>query len=348
MMDMEARIALKVPRSHFIVGPTYDVVLFVLSPLIALGLGVFLSVTEPEWRFGGDDSAIVSTLLGVFVHAHLFIVIFRSHANPEIRKLYPRRFFVVPPILLVGMLTSEWFLVSVSVLATFWDVYHSALQTFGLGRIYDIRAGNNPKTARTLDAILNHLLYAGPILAGATMTDHFEDFYEFDDVGALFFHSVPAFMESSQRYLAWGLLLFGSTFLVYYVATYVRLMRRGYHVSLPKVVLFAATGFCSIYTWGFNTWGEAFFIMNFFHALQYFAIVWYKEQGNMTRLFRTSSLRWYKPITLSLFVGAALGYGTLVEWTPTSAPLVYPLSLVVAIMHFWYDGFIWSVQRKQV
>jgi hypothetical protein len=25
-----------------------------------------------------------------------------------------------------------------------------------------------------------------------------------------------------------------------------------------------------------------------------------------------------------------------------------PLSLVVAIMHFWYDGFVWSVRRRQV
>ena len=273
---------------------------------------------------------------------------FRSHVNREIRKLYPARFLIVPPLLLVGMLTSEWILVSVSVLATFWDVYHSGLQTFGLGRIYDIRAGNHPKQARTLDMILNHLLYAGPIIAGATMMDHFEDFYEFDDLGSVFFHSVPAFVKSSQRYLAWGLLIFGSAFLVYYVATYLQMIRRGYTVSIPKVVLFVATGFCSIYTWGFNTWGEAFFIMNFFHALQYFAIVWWKEQGSMTRLFRTEGRRWYKPLTLFLFVFVGLAYGTLVEGTPTSAPLVYPLSLVVAIMHFWYDGLIWSVQRRQV
>ncbi len=56
-----------------------------------------------------------------------------------------------------------------------------------------------------------------------------------------------------------------------------------------------STGLVSIYTWGFNTWGEAFFIMNVFHAVQYFGIV-----------------------------------------------------LVMSIMHFWYDGFIWSVQKKQV
>jgi hypothetical protein len=49
----------------------------------------------------------------------------------------------------------------VSVLATFWDVYHSALQTFGFARIYDRKAGNDPMVGRRLDWHLNQLLYAG-------------------------------------------------------------------------------------------------------------------------------------------------------------------------------------------
>jgi hypothetical protein len=71
-------------------------------------------------------------------------------------------------------------MVGVSVLVTFWDVYHSALQTFGFARIYDARAGNDPAVSRRLDWWLNQLFYVGPILAGATMMDHFEDFEEFE------------------------------------------------------------------------------------------------------------------------------------------------------------------------
>jgi hypothetical protein len=344
------RALFRLPRSHFIVGPLYDAVLFVFAPLLALGIGVFLSAThlsDREWTFGGTENEITNSLIGVFIHAHLFVVFFRSHLNGQIRRLYPTRFLLVPPVMLAGALLSRWVLVGISVLATFWDVYHSGLQTFGLGRIYDARAGNNPKTARMLDVVLNHLLYAGPIVAGATMMAHFEDFHEFDNLTP-FFDVVPAFMETNQRYFAWALLVGGVLFLGYYVYYYVNLVRQGYVVSWPKVALLVSTGFCSIYSWGFNTWGEAFLIMNFFHALQYFALVWWKEQGNMARLFRTARLRAWKPLTLGLFVFVGIAYGVVVEATPTSVPLIYPLSLVVSIMHFWYDGFVWSVQRRQV
>jgi hypothetical protein len=70
----------------------------------------------------------------------------------------------------------------------------------------------------------------------------------------------------------------GSGFLVYYVYSYWQLHKRGYQVSFLKVYLLASTGLCSIFTWGFNSFVEAFFIMNFFHALQYFSLVWFSEK----------------------------------------------------------------------
>jgi hypothetical protein len=343
-----AALALK-PR--FIVGPVYDSLFFIGSPLLALVLGMVLSLShlnEAEWNLFGGERNIMATLIGVFIHAHLIIVVFRSHANSQIRRLHPERFLLVPFVLLAACLLSDWVLVTCSVLATFWDVYHSGLQTFGLGRIYEMRAGNAPMRGRTLDLALNHLLYAGPILGGATMLDHFEDFTEFESVGVSLFNVVPAFMSSNQRYFAWGLLLGGGAFLIYYVLAYLRMVHDGHHVSLPKIFLLAGTGFCSIYTWGFNSFGEAFFIMNLFHALQYFALVWWREQDTMNRVFRTERLRRSKPWCFVLFVAVGLSYGTLIELVPSEWPLIYPLSIVVSLMHFWYDGFVWSVRKRQV
>lgn len=200
------------------------------------------------------------------------------------------------PIALYALLNaSTWILVSVSVLATFWDVYHSGMQTFGFSRIYDRKAGNDPMTGRNLDWALNQLLYAGPILAGSTMMDHIEDFEEYEEVGSVFFTSIPGFMNAHQAYLSWPILCGGTLFIVYYALAQWRLHQAGQKISVQKTFLLVSTGLVSIYTWGFNTWGEAFFIMNVFHAVQYFGIV-----------------------------------------------------LVMSIMHFWYDGFIWSVQKKQV
>ena len=337
--------------SPYIVSPAYDCAFFLLPPTVALCLGILISGSAfgtRYFRFYDQDVTWAGLLIGIFIHAHLFAVFFRSHGNPAIRRLYPYRFLVVPIVLYLAMVSSLWVLISVSVLATFWDVYHSALQTFGFARIYDRKAGNDPTIGRRLDWHLNLLLYAGPILAGATMMDHFEDFGEFSEVGATLFTAIPGFMEAHQSYVAWAVLTSGGAFLAYYVWAQVQLERAGHAVSLQKVYLLASTGAVSIYTWGFNTFGEAFFIMNFFHALQYFGIVWAFEKRNMMKLFHVDGLPLSKPLTAVLFVGIAFAYGFWVESLDTSMEMLWAVTLIVSIMHFWYDGFVWSVRRQQV
>ena len=338
-------------RRHYIVSPAYDWLLFLLPPVVALLLGVLISdswLSEGEFELGGYEHSPAGLFIGIFIQAHLVAVFFRSHGNPAIFRRSPLRFILIPVLLYLGMITSNWVLVSVSVLATFWDVYHSALQTFGFARIYDSRYGNDSVAGRRLDWWLNQWLYAGPILAGVTMIDHFEDFGEFEDLGATFFTAIPAYMEGHQQYFSWVVIALGTAFLGYYLFAQWRLARQGYRVSPLKVYLLASTGLVSIYTWGFNSWGEAFFIMNFFHALQYFGIVWAREQGNMMTLFRVQALPAGKYVALAIFLGLVLSYGLWVELLDTSTTSLWAVTLTVSIMHFWYDSFIWSVQRQQV
>jgi hypothetical protein len=222
------------------------------------------------------------------------------------------------------------------------------LQTFGLGRIYDMKAGNAPTAGRRLDMWLNILLYTGPILSGAVLMDHMNDFDEFESVGSAFFTSIPSRVESIQKYLIMGVFGGGVPFLLFYVFRYWQLYRQGYNVSFQKVALLVSTGVCSIYTWGFNSFGEAFFIMNFFHALQYFAIVWWMETKNIIATLRLEGAQWGKPAALALLLVAGFGYGLWAELTDSNNAAAYNLVMVIAIMHFWYDGFIWSVRKKQV
>ncbi len=95
-------------------------------------------------------------------------VFFRSHLNPTIFKRHPFRFIAAPLLLYGAMMLSVEVMIIATVLVVFWDVYHSGLQTFGLARIYDRNCGNDPAVGRRLDYWLNHLLYAGPILGGAS------------------------------------------------------------------------------------------------------------------------------------------------------------------------------------
>ena len=339
------------PRSgsSYIVGPWYDWSLFLLPPVLALALGIALSGSVFSTHFfvlWGQETNLSGLAIQVLIHAHLVAVLFRSHGNADIFARYPARFVVMPLVLYAAIVSSTWVLVSVSVLATFWDVYHSGLQTFGFARIYDRKRGNDPHAGRRLDWWLNHLLYMGPILAGATMLDHFQDFEEFEAVGATFFTAIPAYMVSYQRYLAWAITIGGTAFLACYVLVYWRLHRRGHRVSFLKVYLLASTGLCSIYTWGFNSWGEAFLIMNLFHGVQYLALVWASEgRGMADRLRIGRAGRW---VGLALFLGLTLAYGVWVQAMDVGIRSLWAITLVVSIMHFWYDGFIWSVRKAQV
>ena len=337
--------------SAFIAGPVIDRIGIIYAPLLALAIGIIISASPlksmeiaigPSYR-----NQITNSFIACFIFAHLFLVFFRSHGNPVIFRQHQIRFVIVPALLFGGMLLSHWILVAVAVVAVIWDVYHSSMQTFGIGRIYDAKAGNNPQVGRWLDLGLNLLLYAGPILAGATLMLHVEQINQHAGE-SLFFTAVPAYAMQHQRVLTWLLLGIGVPYITWYVFSYWRLSQKGYHVSFEKVMLLASTGYCSIYTWGFNSVGQAFFIMNFFHALQYFVIVWTMEGSNLQRRVGLSGIRWGRWPTLLGFLGIAVGFGIWVEMTQHSSDVVFAIITLVAVLHFWYDGFIWSVRRKEV
>jgi hypothetical protein len=338
-------------RSAYIATPAYDWIFFLLPPLLAILAGMLVSGTTLDTdRFWlhGRRVTWATLLLGIFVHAHLVAVFIRSHLDPDVFPRHKIRFVVVPILLIVAMMTSMWAVVIATVLVTFWDVWHSALQTFGLGRIYDRNQGNDPLVGRRLDLLLNVLLYIGPIVSGATMYAHFQKFELFADVDALFLTQIPTALTNHQGNIARAVVVAGSGFLLFYLFAYVHLARRGYKISRQKVFLYVTTGICSIWAWGFNPFGQAFLIMNLFHALQYFGLVWWFEQNVLVKRLGTSKLRHAKPIAALVFVTCTLAYGAFAEILADDHRFLWTLAQTVALMHFFYDGFIWSVRRKQV
>lgn len=340
------------PAPGYVFGLWGDAFLLIGAPLLALVAGVLVAETAPStysFMMGESPNRVAHLVMFIFTMAHLAAVFFRSHGNPKIFALFPYRFTVVPLVLFTAMCLSQWVLVSVIVVGVWWDVYHSSAQTFGLCRIYDMKQGNSPEAGRQLDFWLNILLYCGPILAGVTLFDHLHSFDSYKRVGATFYESLPAIATSYQPLIRYAMLGVGVPFLAYYVYSYSRLAREGYKISPQKTALLASTGFVSIITWGFNSFGEAFFIMNFFHALQYFAIVWWSEKKNITRLFGYENAKNGMRRAFLLFLTLPLMFGAVAAMAGNwNNQILINVQLVVSIMHFWYDGFIWSVRKKQV
>src|SRR5262249_22305867 len=152
--------------------------------------------------------------------------------------------------------------------------------------------------------------------------------------------------QRHQQVLAAAILAVGVPFVLYYFYSYWRLQERGYRVFLQKVWLLVITSAVSIYCWGFRSFIGAFLVMNFFHALQYFAIVAFTENRNLSQLFRVSGFSYGGLLVVFWVVSFCLVYGL---WSGFFASGDWSMSLVTttSLMHFWYDGFIWSVKKKQ-
>jgi len=267
-----------IPRaSGYIAGPLYDWICFILAPLLAIGF-VWIA-SRFAWPLGvvtgpGQQRTRVELFAAVWTYGHLFSVVFRSHFNGAIFQKHRMRFTLVPLALYGAFALSTPALVIGLFLIAIWDVYHSSMQNFGLGRIYDAKAGNDPAAHRQLDVWLNHVLYIGPILAGASLLPTLEGLRAFPAVGWEAPASALNWIGGHRTAIRSVVMFAGAAYVVYYVDTTLRMLKSGYRLPPQKVALLVSVGIGSIFAWGFLPPLEAFMISNLFHSLQYFGIVW--------------------------------------------------------------------------
>ncbi len=83
--------------------------------------------------------------------------------------------------------------------------------------------------------------------------------------------------------------------------------------------------------------------MNLFHAVQYLALVWWSEGGRLRRRLRLDALQAGNADRGGgSSSGGVLVYGVWAELAPADDRALWSITQTVALMHFWYDGFIWS------
>lgn len=341
-------------RFWFIQGPAFDGLFFLGAPLWALLMGFLFSRLSPEQdavTFLDQQTTLTSMVLRTIIHSHLVLVLFRSHGNAKVRRRHPLRFYLVPILLLGAMMVSLEFLAIVLVVSTYWDMVHSSLQTFGIGRIYDARAGADVDRGRTLDLWLNHVIYLGPFIAGPLWLAVLQVFALAEREHVPFTLEAAAMITQVQPAMRMLVFIAAPAVVIAYAIHVVRRARAGQPVSRLKLALFATTATASVWAWGFNSFGQALLVVNTFHAVQYFALVWWSERDNMSKLFGTRALPWSQVLTAACFIIVGLAYGFWLgsvseQWAVHEGAKRFVLALTntVALLHFWYDGFIWSVR----
>jgi hypothetical protein len=337
---------------RYIAWPAYDWAFFILSPVLALAIAeaiAGLAFPFERTRFMGGEDKRIAFFGSLWTHAHLFAVVFRSHLNQEIFRKHRVRFTLVPLAVFLGIWVSEWALVSALLLAAVWDVYHSSMQNFGLCRIYDAKAGNPPSRGRTLDIWINHCIYIGPVLGGLSLLTTLDGMGGYQRLGWDAPARALAWIAAHQSEIRMGVMAIGGAYVAFYVAAWIRLVRAGHRLPIQKVALLVSVAVASIWAWGFLPPLEAFFVSNLFHGAQYFAIVWWFERGTLRKTLRLDNGPIAALLVFAVFVSivgaAALFYEASlfnnVRWMLSAA-------LVISLMHFWYDSFIWSVRRSEV
>ena len=333
----DARLAL--------IGPRADAVLLWGAPFAALlfvqfWLGGFDRLAPPAIAHQGVTFLFAA--IGVLTWAHLIAVAPRAYLNREVFAAYRRRLTLVPALLLTLLLASPSALVIAGVVGIAWDVHHSAMQNFGFARLYDMKAGNPPALLRATDLRFNWLLYVGPLFAGAALPLHLDHLMELRATPLAALTALPGIFEAHSAGVRGAAILAYAGVLAWTVMDYAAAVRNGYRIPVHKLAALAASGTVSILAWGFAPPVVALAIINLYHAVQYFALVWLKEGRGMR------GQRGAVPAAL-VFGGSCALFGLAYAAAADRDPkwILAPF-IACSLLHFWFDGFVWSVRRKQV
>lgn len=340
-------------KNEFIEGVWYDRILIIFAPFIAF---LFVISIVPMREAGDSFLNPPHTpnwllyLASILIFMHVALVFVRSHLNSNVFSRYKFRFTLFPLLIFLVMATSPGLIILVIPFSLIWDEIHSAMQTFGFGRIYDSKLGNNALVGRKYDMILCFFIEYYPHITRMTVLPYKEFLQELDVFGS---YTDSIFRIAPM--LTIPMIIIGVTYILFYIYKYSLLIKDGYKVSSNKIILYVMTGGVTIFTVCNYSIMEALIIGNIYHSVQYFAIVWVSERKNLIKKFKLNGEFFSRAIILTCvgFSIFALSYTRLETEVMTfeftnNLPILASFWLTTSLMHFWYDGFIWSVRRKDV
>jgi tetratricopeptide (TPR) repeat protein len=319
-----------------------DLLLYVCTPLLLLPIFVFA-----QGLWAAEDIYLFVAAFGAMGH-HLPGMI-RAYGDRALFQRFRWRFICAPIFLVVVCAAfSLWDLKGIVLVAFVWGVWHGMMQTYGFCRIYDAKVGSFAELTRRLDFALCAIWFATAVLLSPQrMTDTLESYYS---AGGPYIP--PALLHGAQQ----GLLLLALAVSAVFLANYVWAWSSGRRPSPVKLVLLVT----SISFWWYCNnivasvlVGIALFEV--FHDVQYLSLVWIYNRkrvesdssigGFMRFVFRRSGA------LVGVYIGLVLAYGGLSlskSYVGIEAVKRILTGVVTAsaLLHFYYDGFIWKVREK--
>ncbi len=329
--------------SPWILGRWLDLLLFVGTP--ALLIPAFAAA---QARWSAQDIFLFVGAFGAMGH-HLPGMI-RAYGDKALFRRFKARFVITPVLLLAVCIWSSFHNVqAVQLVALAWGIWHGLMQTYGFSRIYDAKASAKAaERARADFALCVAWFVAAVLLSPLRFRSSLDLFYE--SGGPV----IPTWFVSGLRA---GIIAVLAIVTVIFLLRQWRDWRAGRGFSPVKLTLLGTSiGFWWYCNNGVQNILVGIALFEVFHDIQYLSIVWIY---NRTRVERDESIGGFMRFVfrrsgslLGVYVGLVLAYGAIALLTSgvSADSIRYTLVGLVtasALLHFYYDGFIWKVRETQ-
>ncbi len=335
--------------NSWIISRHWDVLFFIGTPVLSLAALLFAAN-----YFSSADIALF--VLAFFAVGHHLPGLMRAYGERELFAQYKARFIVAPIViaLFVGWSVFNGHL-GFFIFLALWDMWHFFMQHFGFMRIYEAKWRKPSKLSARLDWWLTAIWFSYIVVASPHYLINFLErchrygfgFYTWIDPEYIFA------LREWVFYLALALSAF-------YVFNLLRERRLGTSIVLPKLAI-SLTTFGTVY-YAYIVLEDVilgYAITALAHDIQYFAIVWIYNHGVLKRagdsgrsffkfLFKDGRLR-----IVLFYLFLILAYGGIEALArATHNYLIYDIVKVLiatsAFMHYYYDGFIWKVRKREI
>jgi Flp pilus assembly protein TadD len=320
-----------------------DLLLFVGTPVLLIPI-----FTAAQARWSAQDIFLFVGAFGAMGH-HLPGMI-RAYGDRALFHRFRTRFVVAPLVLLaVCIWSSVYNIQAIQLVALAWGIWHGMMQTYGFCRIYDAKASGKAAARARLDLALCFAWFLAAVLLSPMRFRTCLDLY-YESGG-------PVVPPALVVYLRYGVLFALAVVTVLFLWRQWRDWRTAGVVSPIKMTLLVS----SIAFWWYCNNGVQNILVGIalfevFHDVQYLAIVWIY---NRVRVERDESIRGFMRFVfrrsgslIGVYVGLVLAYGSIA--LTTSGVSVEAIKHVLigvvtasALLHFYYDGFIWKVRESQ-
>jgi len=296
---------------------------------------------------------LLSQLILLTASGHYFATFVRAYGDRDLFQRFRTRFLLVPVLLMIGCISmfASGHGPALMLVTMGWAFWHWLAQAFGFARIYDIKAGSFGRYTSWLDKALVITGFVGAVVLTDGATAEFAKTF----LGAGYQLPTAEQFDVVQDIVLGAMILVGVAYVTNLVVTIVRQRPWSWQKQVMHVMTIG-------YYWFAFAWLPnvliAYVLYEFFHDVQYYAITWLTCRQRVQRPGITKWLgRMFRPgwlaalgfvLLMSMFGGVdALARGSL-DPQQLGHQVWLGIFVAFALLHYYYDGFIWKARESSL